>query len=289
MAQLNSSPPAEEDLGAELHPRLIGVGGMVERAPAPQRGDVKTALDRLGDVLPGQLLLATDFDGTLAPIVGDPDSAKALPPSLAAIDRMIELGVHVAVISGRAQHDLRRRIPVAGPRLLGDNGIGAATHDERRALDGFNRKVGRLIARQPGVWLEPKPGSTSVHYRGAPDAGPRLRAEVIPIANQYGLAATIGRMVVEVRPMRADKATALAVLISGLQPKAVVYAGDDEPDLSVFRLLCQSPRRHLTVGVGSDERPLSRFSDCDLVVEGPEGMTVFLRQLLERLARHQQR
>jgi trehalose 6-phosphate phosphatase len=241
----------------------------------------------LGDVFPGQLLLATDFDGTLAPIVGHPETATALPANLAVIDRLIELGVHIAVISGRAQHDLRLRLPLRGSRILGDNGIGDTTAIERRALDRFNSKVGRLIARQPGVWLERKPGSTSVHYRGAPDAGPSLRSTVLPIANRFGLVTAMGRMVVEVRPQRADKARAVSVLISGLQPKAVIYAGDDEPDHSVFKLLSQMPRPHLNVGVSSVERPVDSFRDCDLVVEGPEGMAAFLRDLLERVARHQ--
>ena len=199
----------------------------------PRRGDLRPALARLGDVFPGQLLLATDFDGTLAPIVRHPDAATALPANLALIDRLVELGVHVAVISGRAQHDLRQRLPVPGSRILGENGIGDTTVVERKALDRFNAKVGRMIARQPGVWLERKPGSTSVHYRAAPEAGPDLSVAMLPIADRFGLVASMGRMVVEVRPQRADKARAVSVLIAGLQPKAVVYAGDDEPDQSV--------------------------------------------------------
>lgn len=276
-----------EDSAGDLHPPLIGVGGAVERSIPPRRGDLQPALARLADVSPGQLLLATDFDGTLAPIVGHPDAARALPANLALIDGLIDRGVQVAVISGRAQQDLRQRLPVPGSRILGDNGIGDTTALERRALDRFNSKVGRLIARQPGVWLESKPGSTSVHYRGAPDAGPSLRSAVLPIANEFGLVAAMGRMVVEVRPQRADKARAVGVLIAGLHPKAVIYAGDDEPDHSVFELLSQLPRRHLTVGVSSTERPVTSFRLCDLVVEGPEGMSVFLRGLLERVARHQ--
>jgi trehalose-6-phosphatase len=99
----------------------------------------------------------------------------------------------------------------------------------------------------------------------------------------------MGRMVVEVRPQRADKARAVSVLISGLQPKGIIYAGDDEPDHSVFKLLKETPRPHLTIGVCSDERLVHEFRDCDLVIEGPDGMTMFLRALLERATRHQTR
>ena len=253
----------------------------------PRRGDLRAALDRLGDVRPGRVLLATDFDGTLAPIVPRPDAAEILPASLSLIDRLIEFGVHVAVISGRANHDLRLRLPVSPTRILGENGMGHITALERTALERFNRKAGWLIAPMPGVWMECKPGSTSLHYRSAPDSGPALLTTVLPIANRLGLAATRGRMVIEVAPRRCDKSRAMAVLIAGIQPSAVIYAGDDEPDRTVFRLLRDSPRRHLAVGVSSEERPVESFQDCDLVVEGPEGMADFLHRLLERVARHQ--
>ncbi|MGH7760953.1 MAG: trehalose-phosphatase [Candidatus Dormibacteraceae bacterium] len=284
MAQLRSLGHEQDP---DPHPPLIGLDGVADHSMPPRRGDLKPALARLGDVFPGKLLLATDFDGTLAPIVSHPDAAKALPANLALIDRMVDLGVHVAVISGRAQHDLRLRLPIQGTRILGENGIGDTTALERKALDRFNSKVGRLVGPQPGVWLECKPSSTSVHYRGAPDAGPALHAAVLPIANRFGLVAAMGRMVVEARPQRADKARAMAVLIAGVQPKAVIYAGDDEPDHSVFELLGRLPRPHLTVGVCSNERPVESFRDCDLVVDGPDGMSRFLRALLEWVARHQ--
>ena len=232
------------------------------------------------------MLLATDFDGTLAPIVQDPDAAQALPANVQLIEGLINRGVHVAVISGRAQNDLRLRVPMGATRLIGENGMGQCTMSERDALKRFNRQAARLVAQMAGVRMERKPGSTSLHYRLVPDAGPELWAAVVPIANGSGLRATKGRMVIEVTPRRADKSRAMAVLIAGVQPKAVVYAGDDEPDQTVFHLLRDSPRRHLAIGVSSEERSVDSFRDCDLVVEGPGGMSTFLRGLLERVSRH---
>ena len=269
----------------ELFPPLIGLHGVGDPAPGIQRGDLQPALAKLGDIRPGQLLLATDFDGTLAPITSEPNTASALPENLAIIDLLIDCGVHVAVISGRAQYDLRQRLPIAGSRLLGDNGIGGPTADERRALDRYNSKAGPMIARQAGVWLESKPGSTSVHYRQAPNTGPDLRSALLPIANRFGLVATVGRMVIEVTPRRADKGRALLTLIAGLAPRAVIYAGDDEPDQTVFAMLSRLPRPHLSIGVSSAERPATYFGDCDLVVDGPDGMSAFLRALSERMTR----
>jgi trehalose 6-phosphate phosphatase len=269
----------------DLFSPLIGLHGVGEAAPGIERGNLKRAVTKLGNVRPGQLLLATDFDGTLAPITAQPASASALPANLAYINLLIDSGVHVAVISGRAQHDLRERLPIAGSRLLGDNGIGGPTIDERRALDRFNSKAGPLVAQQPGVWLEAKPGTTSIHYRGAPTAGPGVRLALLPIANRYGLVATVGRMVIEVAPRRADKARALVLLLSDLEPRFVIYAGDDQPDQKVFEMLSRLHRPHLSVGVSSTERPAARFVDCDLVVDGPSGMSAFLQVLSERMAR----
>jgi trehalose 6-phosphate phosphatase len=267
------------------HPPLIGI----RRPQIAQlrRGDLNRALERLGDCDPEQILLATDFDGTLAPIVSHPSSAQALPTNLALISRLIELGVRVAIVSGRTQPDLVRLLPLDGARLVGENGMEQPSAVERRALDKFNAKAGHIIAPVPGVWLEAKPGSTSVHFRGSPNAGPGIYAAVLPIAARLGLVAIFARMVVEVRPQRADKASAVSNLITTVQPKAVVYAGDDEPDRDVFGLLQDTPRRHLAVGICSLERPVEFFDSCDLVLDGPHGMAAFLEKLLERLVRQQ--
>jgi trehalose 6-phosphate phosphatase len=283
---LDKAGPEQPDALEPYLPRpLIGLQGIGDWRPRLHKGNLGTALDKLGDVTPGQLLFATDFDGTLAPIERHPDAATPVPANLALVDRMVEMGVRVAVISGRAQHDLRARLQLLGPRVLGENGLTEIAAPERRALDRFNARVGRLIAMQPGVWLECKPASSSVHFRGAPEAGPDLRTTVAPIASRFGLVATMGRMVIEARPQGAEKARAIAALIDELQPKAVVYAGDDEPDQCVFELLSRLPRPHVTVGVSSPERGADKFQLCDLVVEGPEAMAAFLTALLERLVR----
>src|SRR5256886_4905035 len=54
-----------------------------------------------------QLLVACDYDGTLAPIVEDPSDAKPLPEAVAAVRALAALPqTTVAVVSGRALRDL---------------------------------------------------------------------------------------------------------------------------------------------------------------------------------------
>ena len=50
---------------------------------------------------PSETLIATDFDGTLAPIVGDPEEAYADPEAVAALGRLGKLVGAVVVITGR--------------------------------------------------------------------------------------------------------------------------------------------------------------------------------------------
>jgi trehalose 6-phosphate phosphatase len=230
-------------------------------------------------------LLASDFDGTLAPIVIDPALARVLPANLALVDRLIDLGVHVAVISGRALPDLRERLPLDAARLFGENGLHAATDAERRAVQRFNAEAGRLVAPIAGAWIELKPNTTSVHFRRAADSGLELREKILPLADRYGLVTTLGRMVLEVTPQGADKARTMSLLVSTLQPKFVIYAGDDTSDQAVFRMLGSMQRNHIAIGISSGERPVDAFSECDIVYDGPHGMAVFLHRLLERMAR----
>src|SRR5579859_6499352 len=84
----------------------------------------------IGAVEPAGALVATDFDGTLAPIVNEPGAARPLPGVLELLTRLTALVMAVAVISGRAEADLKRLLPVPGLRLLGDYGRRSATAAE---------------------------------------------------------------------------------------------------------------------------------------------------------------
>src|SRR6185503_12816883 len=77
-------------------------GGQV---PQPQLPDPTTDAGRVGLAAlltePGAALLGLDFDGTLAPIVPDPDAARAHPDVPPALVRLASRLGRVAVITGR--------------------------------------------------------------------------------------------------------------------------------------------------------------------------------------------
>jgi trehalose 6-phosphate phosphatase len=234
----------------------------------------------LGALTPDTVLLASDFDGTLAPITDRPERARALPEALEAMQRLVTKLRRILIVSGRAHADLRRVLPVEGLELRGEYGLGEPTPDERAALDELARALEAPLAGLGGAWIERKPGSTSVHYRDVPHSAADVERLVTDLAGAHGLRAKPGRMVVEVMPERADKARTLRLEIEALRPGAVLFAGDDAGDRGCFELVASLPVPHLAVGVRSAETDPTLFERCDLVLDGPAGWA----ELLTRLA-----
>src|SRR5690242_17859922 len=114
-------------------------------------------------------LLAFDFDGTLAPIVSDPNMARMRPRTrrlLSAVARRYPC----VVISGRARRDLSRRvgrIPVV--HLSGNYGLEPWGENASypSLVRGWVRLLEKRLATYPGVVVENKTYSVTVHYRNA--------------------------------------------------------------------------------------------------------------------------
>ncbi len=183
-------------------------------------------------------LLAFDFDGTLAPIVRHPAGA-AMRGATRDLLREVALRYPCAIVSGRGVDDLRRLFAGVPVRWLvgnhGAEGLGAAPPDRGR-IAAWRRAL-RAVAREvPGVDVEDKGGSLSVHYRGAPD-GRRARAAVLRVAGrQPGARLVPGKRVVNLVPREApDKGAALAALVARARPEVVLFAGDDVTDEDAFR------------------------------------------------------
>ena len=230
---------------------------------------------------PRDILLVTDFDGTLSEIASDPTEAYILPASLATLRRLAALLRRVAVLSSRPTSDLERMLPLRGVDLIGDSGVADITPDERARLDLFNVKAAQLLSGFAGVWLEIKPGGTAIHHRRAQVAPSEIVALIKPILQSTHLKAQPGRRVIEVIPREHPKGDALAALIRRREPEGVVGLGDDENDRPMFDHLKRTRLPHLTVGVASDEARADLFAGCDLVVSGPEEVSRFLAMVAE--------
>ena len=235
----------------------------------------------VADVSPGDVILVTDFDGTLADVVADPAAARARPEALEALDELCRLLADVIVLSSRPPAQLESLMPLSGVRLIGDSGLALPRHAQKEALGRFNADAAKLLERIPGGWLEVKPASTAVHFRNTDMGGEEMLSLLRPLLEGARLEAALGRKVVEVHAPKAGKGYALASLLPGEDPGGVVCFGDDENDRSMFDYICDLDVPHMCVGVWSPEAPADLFNGCDLVVPGPAGATTVLQEIVE--------
>lgn len=245
--------------------------------------EITRAWDRspVADVPPSEVILVTDFDGTLADVVADPAAAHARTEALEALAELVRLLADVIVLSSRTPAQLEALVPISGVRLIGDSGLASPRHAQKEALARFNDDAARLLDRIPGSWLEVKPASTAIHFRNTDMSGDEMLRMLRPIVEGARLEAALGRRVVEVHAPKAGKGYALASFLPGEDPGGVVCFGDDENDRSMFSFVCSLDVPHMCVGVWSPEAPRDLFDRCDLVVPGPAGATAVLQEILE--------
>jgi trehalose 6-phosphate phosphatase len=235
----------------------------------------------LSSIQPQELLLISDFDGTLANIVSEPTLATPLPDSLHALRRLVPFLNKVVILSSRTNTELGELVPLPAALLVGDSGLPPPTSEETLALQQFNAQAAKLLGNVHGAWIEIKPASSAVHFRNAPISGQKVLDLLRPLLHQTGLYGGLGRKVIEVHSPNAGKGNALESLIKRLAPGGLVVMGDDENDRSMFRVASKAPIPHLCVGVGSAEVPADLFDHCDLVLDGPVEASAFLRSLAE--------
>ncbi len=200
-----------------------------------------TALTELAGRRP--LLVASDYDGVLSPLVGDPSAAVPTPGTGEALARIAgAAGVTVALVSGRGVADLRRVSGWQGPyRWVGSHGAeydGPLTGELASRRDALADRLAPLVAAVPGARLEVKPASVAVHVRQVAD--PAAAASLLSAADAAAdpsLTKKPGKAVLELAVTDADKGSAVTRLRDELGAAAVVYLGDDLTDEDVFRRL----------------------------------------------------
>src|ERR1700674_5696933 len=159
-------------------------------------------------VPPSEVVLVTDFDGTLADIVPDPAQTVARPEALQALSRLVRLLADVIVLSSRTAPQLEALVPISGVRLIGDSGLAPPRHAHRDALERFNSDVMVLLERIPGAWLEVKPASSAIHFRNTSLSGDEMLALIQPLIEVRPLAAYLVRKAIEVHAPKAGKGRA---------------------------------------------------------------------------------
>lgn len=209
------------------------------------------------------LLVATDFDGVLAPLVQDPTTSRPLPGTIDALHTLAALPqTYAAVVSGRDLETLTALTDLGDSAVtrIGSHGAesSAATtsgglSDEHRArLDALVEVLAPVTSAHPGSGLEFKPTAVVLHTRGmAPNAARAAEEDALAVASrQDGVHVLHGKHVVESSVVQADKGTALLGLRDTLGAARVAYLGDDVTDEHAFAALGDGD---LTVKVGPGE------------------------------------
>ncbi len=233
-----------------------------------------------------RLLVALDFDGTLAPLVDRPEDARATKRARAAIERLAATDdTRVAIVSGRALASLRGVAdPPTGTLLSGSHGVelqldgGVVTIDlrdaELEALERLTRILDEVASGADGAWVEHKPAGRALHTR---KVASQAATELQRVARERveravpDLSVRAGKGVLEFAVRSTDKGEALTRLRQHAGSSAVIYVGDDVTDEDAFAAL-ESDDVGVKVGQGK--------SVASYRLRSPEDVAL----LLERLA-----
>lgn len=191
-------------------------------------------------------LYAFDFDGTLAPIVPEPDRAK-IPARTEDLIGELALLTEVVIISGRSVADLRKRVNVGHDRLIGNHGLeglSAKRESINRAEETCGKwttqiqKRWRLLQNDRGVFVENKRYSLALHYRLS-RSKKEAQSQLFSIIEKLDPAPRVilGKCVMNlIPPGGPHKGIALLEAMMKLGRKCAFYIGDDDTDEDVFSL-----------------------------------------------------
>jgi trehalose-phosphatase len=219
----------------------------------------------------GPVLIATDFDGTLTPIVQTPEAASLSRLVLHVLRRLNSTpGCTLMIVTGRSLDDIRVRVPLpciwAGNHGLEIEGPGFALRHPaaiamRRRLESACLRLSQALRLWPGATVESKGLTATVHYRQVRADQQRavrliVRRTMAIEGNAFGLRS--GKMAIEIYPKTDwDKGSAVqwARQRLGLTEDACICIGDDRTDESMFRR-CPGA---ITVAVGAPRLTAAEF------------------------------
>ncbi len=218
------------------------------------------------------LSLFLDFDGTLTPIVEDPQEARLEARTRRVLKALANHpNVLLVIVSGRSLADLRARVGIDHVVYAGNHGLeiaGRGLHfvepfaaSRRQLLSLISQRLAERLSGISGVRLESKGLTTSVHYRGASSTKVPEIQQIVTAGVANGVTPFYlneGKMVLEILPRSSwDKGAAACWINSRLAPRGVVSicVGDDQTDETAFRQLPDQ----ITVRVGKPAGTSARF------------------------------
>lgn len=250
-------------------------------------------------------VVGLDFDGTLAPIVDDPERAHIHPEAATVLADLAPEVAAIAVITGRPA---RQVLALGGLEEVGDALADRGTElhvfgqygnerwssSRRRiisprppaGLASFERELPRTLRAHDAAeaFVEDKGLAVAVHTRRLAEPEvvfARLLEPVRDLAEENGLIVEPGRNVIEVRSAGMHKGHAVRRLVEEVGAEGFVFGGDDLGDVEAFEALDALAADGLaTLRVASaSEEENALVALADVVVPGPDGVLAFLARL----------
>ncbi len=244
------------------------------------------------------LLLLSDYDGTLTPIVGRPIEAILSPD---VREKLCDLAqkptVTVGIISGRSMAELKFMVSIEGIYYAGNHGleiegpgisfISQPAETARATIADLARQLSAALNSIDGVIVEDKGLSLSVHYRLVKKEAEKQVADTFqritsPLLSQKKIRITSGKKVWEVRPpIDWHKGKAVEAIIReikallNLEQVLTVYLGDDTTDEDAFRVAHRPDGWSVFVGGENDS------SDADYFLNSTNEVESLLSRLVE--------
>jgi len=197
------------------------------------------------------VLLAFDYDGTLAPLVNAPARGNMRASTRSLLARASKLYPCI-VITGRARADVLGRLRnIEVCRVVGNHGGEPSVHGDamRRRVQQWLPVLKARLSRRQGVVIEDKGFSVAVHYRGARERNSTRRAVLSAARSLKDVRLVGGKLVVNcLVPHAPHKGLALERERSLFGCDTALYVGDDETDEDVFQI--DRPGQLLSIRVG---------------------------------------
>jgi trehalose 6-phosphate phosphatase len=205
-------------------------------------------------------LLAFDFDGTLAPIVSKPGQAR-MRAGTRVLLKKLAMRCDCIVVSGRSRDDVKNRLRGIGLKeVVGNHGIEpwGSSKQLAKTVQAWIPRLEEALQGFPGVLIEGKQFSVSVHYRHVRHKSVALQAIHAAAATLRGVRLVGGKQVVNFVPRGApDKGRAVQTAKRRGRHNRVVFVGDDTTDENAFAVLRN--QRSLGIRVGKKQTSLARY------------------------------
>jgi trehalose 6-phosphate phosphatase len=254
---------------------------------------------------PASAVIASDFDGTLSPLVEDPARARPADGALDALARLARSVRQVAIVTGRPALVATELTGVTGHPGLG--GLVVLGHYGLEQWEASTGKItsdpvpaGVAVARErlpellsvagvPDAFVEDKESSLAVHTRRLADptgALDRLRTPLAELADATELRLEPGNLVLELRAPGIDKGVALRRLLESTGARSILYAGDDLGDLAAFRAVDEHRKTGLNAVLVATRSSgaAELIAAADIVVDDPTGVVTVLTALSDAIA-----